>query len=204
MSHPIVVREKIDGNEHQFDLYSRLNEDRIIFLDTDFNEHMASIICAQMFTLSNKNPNEDITIYINSPGGSVQDGLMISDYMNMLPNDFKVICAGLAASMGAYLLSAGTKGKRFVLPSAKVMIHSVSSGTRGVIHDMEISFNESKRMQELLMKRMAFHCGIKEEKFKKDSERDFWLTAPEAVAYGIADKVLVPTKKNAWVYKWEK
>lgn len=186
----VIVRTR-DG-ERGYDIYSRLLEDRIIFLGEDVNEHTANVIVAQLLHLANEDPKADIQLFINSPGGSVYDGLAIYDTMQYIKPDVQTVGIGLQASMGAFLLSSGTKGKRFVLPSSRVMIHQPSSGTKGVATDMEISLRETLRIKTLLTEIMAKNTGQKLSKIKEDMERDLWMEAAEAVKYGLADKVLIP------------
>ena len=184
----VIVRTR-DG-ERGYDLYSRLLEDRIIFLAEEVTEGSANTIVAQLLHLANEDPYKDIQLYINSPGGSVYDGLAIYDTMQYIKPDVQTIGIGLQASMGAFLLSSGAKGKRFVLPNARVMIHQPSSGTQGMVTDQEISLRESVRMKELLAKVIAKNTGQKLEKVKADMERDHWMSADEAVKYGLADEMI--------------
>lgn len=184
----VIVRTR-DG-ERGYDIYSRLLEDRIIFLGEEVNEGSANTIVAQLLHLANEDPDKDIQLYINSPGGSVYDGLAIYDTMQYIKPDVQTIGIGLQASMGAFLLSSGAKGKRFVLPNARVMIHQPSSGTKGMVTDQEISLRESVRIKELLAKIIAKNTGQKLDKVKADMERDFWMSANEAVKYGLADEVI--------------
>ena len=184
----VIVRTR-DG-ERGYDIYSRLLEDRIIFLGEEVNEHTANVVVAQLLHLANEDPKKDISLYINSPGGSVYDGLAIFDTINYIKPDVQTIGIGLQASMGAFLLSSGTKGKRFVLPHARVMIHQPSSGTQGKVTDQEISLRESIRIKKLLNELLAKNTGQKLAKIEQDVDRDFWMDAKEAVAYGLADKVL--------------
>lgn len=186
---PTVVEKSYDG-ERAFDIYSRLLKERIIFLGEEVNEHTANIVVAQMLHLAYEDPTKDISFYINSPGGSVYDGMAIYDTMQYIKPDVQTIGIGLQASMGAFLLSSGTKGKRFVLPNSRVMIHQPSSGTRGKATDMEIDLRETIRIKELLSEILAKNTGQKVAKVKNDMERDFWMDAKEAVSYGIADKVI--------------
>lgn len=186
----VIVRTR-DG-ERGYDIYSRLLEDRIIFLGEEVNEGSANTIVAQLLHLANEDPDKDIQLYINSPGGSVYDGLAIYDTMQYIKPDVQAIGIGLQASMGAFLLSSGAKGKRFVLPNARVMIHQPSSGTKGMVTDQEISLRESVRIKELLAKIIAKNTGQKLDKVKADMERDFWMSANEAVKYGLADEVIAP------------
>ena len=184
----VIVRTR-DG-ERGYDIYSRLLEDRIIFLGEEVTEGSANTIVAQLLHLANEDPDKDIQLYINSPGGSVYDGLAIYDTMQYIKPDVQTIGIGLQASMGAFLLSSGAKGKRFVLPNARVMIHQPSSGTQGMVTDQEISLRESVRMKELLAKVIAKNTGQKLEKVKADMERDHWMSADEAVKYGLADEMI--------------
>ena len=197
MTHPVIVREKNDHGVEQFDLFSRLNEDRIIMLDTVFDDAMSSIICAQLLTLANKS-EEPITIYINSPGGSVISGLAIYDVIQMIPNVVKTIVIGQACSMGAFMLTAGTKGHRFATPSARVMLHQVSSGARGTLADMEISLEETRKLNNYLYERIALHCNMTVKKLTEHTQRDLWLSAEEAKKFGVIDDVLTETGDNAW------
>jgi ATP-dependent Clp protease protease subunit len=186
---PNVIVKTRDG-ERGYDIYSRLLEDRIIFLGEDVNEHTANVVVAQLLHLANEDPTKDIQLYINSPGGSVYDGLAIYDTMKYIKPDVQTIGIGLQASMGAFLLSSGTKGKRYLLPNARVMIHQPSSGTQGKVTDQEISLREALRLKENLAKMMAKNTGQKLDKVKADMERDYWMSADEAVKYGVADEVL--------------
>ena len=184
----VIVRTR-DG-ERGYDIYSRLLEDRIIFLGEEVTEMTANVVVAQLLHLANATPDQDVQLYINSPGGSVYDGLAIYDTMQYIAPDVQTIGIGLQASMGAFLLSSGAKGKRFVLPNARVMIHQPSSGTRGKVTDQEISLRESIALKERLATIMADNTGQKLDKIKADMERDYWLSAADAVAYGLADEVI--------------
>jgi ATP-dependent Clp protease protease subunit len=186
---PNVVVKTRDG-ERGYDIYSRLLEDRIIFLGEEVNEHTANVVVAQLLHLANEDPDKEISLYINSPGGSVYDGLAIYDTMNFIKPDVATYGIGLQASMGAFLLSSGAKGKRFLLPSARVMIHQPSSGTQGKVTDQEISLKEAIQLKERLVEMMAKNTGQKISKVRTDMERDFWMSADDAVAYGVVDKVL--------------
>lgn len=186
---PTVVEKSYDG-ERAYDIYSRLLKERIIFLGEEVNEHTANIIVAQLLHLAYEDPNKDISLYINSPGGSVYDGLAIYDTMQFIKPDVVTYGIGLQASMGAFLLSSGAKGKRFLLPSSRVMIHQPSSGTQGKVTDQEISLREALRLKDLLNEILAKNTGQKLAKIKADVERDFWMDAREAVAYGVVDKVV--------------
>lgn len=186
---PTVVEKSYDG-ERAYDIYSRLLKERIIFLGEEVNEHTANIIVAQLLHLAYEDPNKDISLYINSPGGSVYDGLAIYDTMQFIKPQVATYGIGLQASMGAFLLSSGAKGKRFLLPSSRVMIHQPSSGTQGKVTDQEISLREALRLKDLLNEILAKNTGQKLAKIKADVERDFWMDAKEAVAYGLVDKVV--------------
>ena len=186
---PTVVEKSADG-ERAFDIYSRLLNERIIFLGEDVNEHTANSVVAQLLHLAYVDPQADISLYINSPGGSVYDGMAIYDTMNFIKPDVATYGIGLQASMGAFLLSSGAKGKRFCLPHAKVMIHQPSSGTHGKVTDMEMDMKETLEVKEMLAKIMAKNTGQKLAKVKSDMERDYWMTPDEAVKYGLIDKVL--------------
>ena len=191
---PNVIVKTRDG-ERGYDIYSRLLEDRIIFLGEDVNEHTANVVVAQLLHLANEDPDADIALYINSPGGSVYDGLAIYDTMNFIKPDVATYGIGLQASMGAFLLSSGAKGKRFLLPNSRVMIHQPSSGTQGKVTDQEISLRESVRIKKLLHQILAKNTGQKLAKIDKDADRDYWLEAKEAVDYGLADAVLTSANK---------
>ena len=186
---PNVIVKTRDG-ERGYDIYSRLLEDRIIFLGEEVNEHTANVVVAQLLHLANEDPNKDIQLYINSPGGSVYDGLAIYDTIQYIKPYVQTIGIGLQASMGAFLLSSGTKGKRFVLPNSRVMIHQPSSGTQGKVTDQEITLREAIALKEKLAEMMAKNTGQKVAKVKADMERDFWMSAEEAVKYGVADEVI--------------
>ena len=186
---PTVVEKSYDG-ERAYDIYSRLLKDRIIFIGEEIDEHTANLIVAQLLFLASEDAKADINLYINCPGGSVYDGLAIYDTMNFVPCDVATYGIGLQASMGALLLSSGTKGKRFMLPNAKTMIHQPSSGTRGKVTDMEIDLRESVNIKEKLAKILAANTGQKIEKIKEDVERDYWMTPEEAKKYGLIDQVL--------------
>ena len=186
---PTVIEKSADG-ERAFDIYSRLLNERIIFLGEEVNEHTANSVVAQLLHLAYVDPEADISLYINSPGGSVYDGMAIYDTMNFIKPDVATYGIGLQASMGAFLLSSGAKGKRFCLPHAKVMIHQPSSGTRGKVTDMEIDLKETLELKEMLAKIMAKNTGQKLSKVKTDMERDYWMSPQEAVKYGLVDKVL--------------
>jgi len=186
---PIVIEETPRG-ERSYDIYSRLLKDNIIFMGTAIDDSVANAIVAQMLFLESEDPDKDIQIYINSPGGSVTAGLAIYDTMQFVKNDIVTYCIGQAASMGAHLLAAGTKGKRFALPSARIMIHQPSGGAQGQASDIEISYKEIQRLKENLAAALAKHTGQNLKKVMKDMDRDFFMSADEAMEYGIIDKVL--------------
>ena len=186
---PNVIVKTRDG-ERGYDIYSRLLEDRIIFLGEEVNEHTANVVVAQLLHLANEDPEKDIQLYINSPGGSVYDGLAIYDTIQYIKPDVQTIGIGLQASMGAFLLSSGTKGKRGVLPNSRVMIHQPSSGTQGKVTDQEITLREALELKERLSVIMAKNTGQKLAKVKADMERDFWMSAEQAKEYGIVDNVI--------------
>lgn len=187
--HPLYVRENHGGGVENYDIYSRLLKDRIVYLDEEVNDRTSSLVVAQMLFLETAG-KEDINFYINSPGGSVTAGLAIYDTMNQLRCPIKTVGLGRCASMGCFLLSAGSKGKRVILPSTRIMMHQVSSGAQGTIMDMKVAFENSEYLNDFLYERMALHCGKKSSVLKKDSERDKWMSAEEAVSYGLADSVL--------------
>jgi len=190
---PTVIEN--DGRtERAYDIYSRLLKDRIVFLGEEVNQHTANLVVAQMLFLYAEDPKKDIIFYINSPGGSVYDGFAIYDTMQFVKCDVQTIGIGLQASMGAFLLSSGTKGKRYVLPHSKVLIHQPSSGTRGKVTDMEIDLKESLALKKLLNEILAKNTGQKLSKIEQDVERDFWMTAGEAKEYGLVDKVITSNK----------
>lgn len=186
---PTVVEQTGEG-ERAFDIYSRLLNERIIFLGEDVNEHTANLVVAQLIHLAYEDPKKDIKLYINSPGGSVYDGFAIYDTMQYIAPDVQTIGIGVQASMGAFLLSSGAKGKRFVLPNSRVMIHQPSSGTQGKITDQEISLREGIYLKQRLNEILAKNTGQKIETIEKDTDRDRWMGAEEAVKYGLADQVI--------------
>lgn len=190
---PTVIEKSHDG-ERAYDIYSRLLNERIVFLGDQVNDQTANLVVAQLLYLAYADPKADISLYINSPGGSVYDGLAIYDTMNLIKPDVATYGIGLQASMGAFLLSSGAKGKRFTLPHAKVMIHQPSSGTRGKVTDMEIDLKESLEVKEMLAKILAKNTGQKLAKVKADMERDYWMSPDEALKYGLIDQIV--TKLN--------
>lgn len=186
---PTVI-EKTNYGERAYDIYSRLLKDRIIFLGTPIDDGVANATIAQLLFLEQQNPKEDIRMYINSPGGSVSSALAIYDTMQYVRPDVQTICVGLAASGAALLLGAGKRGKRFVLPNAEVMIHQVMGGAQGQASDVDIHAKHILKTKENLNKILAKHTGQKIAKIEKDSDRDYFMSAEEAVTYGIADKVI--------------
>ena len=185
---PMVV-DQTTGGERSYDIYSRLLEDRIIFLTGEITDEVANSVVAQLIFLEGKDPDKDISLYINSPGGSVSAGMAIYDTMNFIKCDVTTICVGLAASMGAFLLSSGTKGKRFALPNSEIMIHQPLGGARGQASDIEIQANHIKRIKEKINKILAEQSNQPLEKVQKDTDRDYYMTASEALEYGLIDKI---------------
>jgi len=186
---PNVIVKTRDG-ERGYDIYSRLLEDRIIFIGEEINEQTANIVVAQLLHLANEDPDKDISIYINSPGGSVYDGLAIYDTMNFIKPDVATYGIGLQASFGAVLLASGAKGKRHLLPNARVMMHQPHGGSQGQITDQEITLKEGIQLKELLIDIMVKNTGQKRPKVKADMERDYWLGAKEALEYGLVDHIV--------------
>ncbi len=186
---PVVV-EKTGRGERSYDIYSRLLKDRIIMLSGEINDAVASSIVAQLLFLEAEDPEKDIYLYINSPGGVVTSGFSIYDTMNYVRPDISTICIGQAASMGAFLLSAGTKGKRYALPNARILIHQPLGGAQGQATDIEIQAREILRMKQVLNEILAQNCGQKLPKITKDTDRDFFMSAAESCEYGLIDKVL--------------
>lgn len=186
---PTVVEETTKG-ERAYDIYSRLLNDRIVFLGEQVDSHTANLVVAQLLYLAAEDPKRDIKLYINSPGGSVYDGLAIIDTMNYVQPDVQTIGIGLQASMGAMLLSCGAKGKRFALPNARVMIHQPSSGTEGKVTDQEITLRESIYVKQRLIEIFAEQTGKSVKQVEQDMDRDNWMSAEEAKEYGIIDEVI--------------
>ncbi len=195
---PMVV-ESTNRGERAFDIYSRLLKDRIIFLGTPVDDQIANLIVAQMLFLAHEDPDQDIKLYINSPGGVVYSGLAIYDTMQMIKPDVATFCLGMNASMAAVLLAAGAPGKRFALPNARVMIHQGSAGFRGAVPDIEVVARETLSLTTKLTEILSQHTGQPFEKVKRDTERDYFLTAQEAKEYGMVDEVLEPSKMLAGV-----
>ena len=186
---PTVVENSSRG-ERAFDIFSRLLRERIIFLGSEIDDDVANSIVAQLLLLDSENPDKDIMLYINSPGGVITAGMAIYDTMKLIKADVSTICLGDAASMGAFLLSAGTKGKRLALPNARIMIHQPLGGAKGQATDIEIEAKEILRMKTMLCTLMAEHTGQTVDKIKQDTERDNFMTAEEALKYGLIDKIV--------------
>jgi ATP-dependent Clp protease protease subunit len=190
---PTVIES--DGRiERAYDIYSRLLKDRIIFLGDAVNEHTANLVVAQLLFLHSEDSKKDISLYINSPGGSVYDALAIYDTMQYISNDIQTLGIGIQASAAAFLLSSGTKGKRVILPNATVMVHQPSSGTRGKVTDMEIDLKESLRIKLRLNEIMARNTGQTLKRIQEDMERDYWMTAEDAKKYGLVDSIIKTLK----------
>jgi ATP-dependent Clp protease protease subunit len=186
---PMVIEQSGRG-ERAYDIYSRLLRERVIFLVGPVNDQSANVVVAQLLFLESENPDKDISLYINSPGGSVSSGLSVFDTMNFIKPDVSTLCMGIAASMGAFLLAAGTKGKRFALPNSRVMIHQPSGGAQGQATDIEIQAREILKLRESLNQTLAERTGQPIEKVRIDSERDYFLSANEAKDYGLIDEVI--------------
>ncbi|MFU2113954.1 ATP-dependent Clp endopeptidase proteolytic subunit ClpP [[Pasteurella] aerogenes] len=187
---PMVVEQTSRG-ERSYDIYSRLLKERVIFLSGEVEDHMANLIVAQLLFLESENPEKDINIYINSPGGSVTAGMAIYDTMQFIKPDVRTLCIGQACSMGAFLLAAGASGKRAALPNARVMIHQPLGGFRGQASDIQIHAQEILKIKQTLNDRLAFHTGQSIEKIERDTDRDNFMSAQEAKLYGLVDDVLV-------------
>lgn len=185
---PMVVDQTSNG-ERSYDIYSRLLEDRIIFLTGEINDAVANIVVAQLIYLEGKNPDKDIFLYINSPGGSVSAGLAIYDTINYIKCDVSTCCIGLAASMGAFLLTSGTKGKRFALPNSEIMIHQPLGGTQGQASDIEIQAKHIQKIKQKINKILSERTSQPLEKIEKDTDRDFYMSPDEALEYGLIDKI---------------
>ncbi|MNH87932.1 ATP-dependent Clp protease proteolytic subunit [compost metagenome] len=193
MSYIPMVVEQSNRGERAYDIYSRLLKDRIIFLGTQVNDVVANSIIAQMLFLDAEDPGKDIHLYINSPGGSITAGMAIYDTMQFIKSDVSTICVGMAASMGAFLLNAGEKGKRFALPNSEIMIHQPLGGAEGQATDIEIRARRILKMRDSLNKILAERTGQPLERIEKDTDRDYFMTAAEAKDYGIVDKVIEKT-----------
>lgn len=192
---PMVVDQKGAG-ERSYDIYSRLLEDRIIFLNGEIDDSVANLVIAQLIYLEGKNPDKDIFLYINSPGGSVSAGFAIYDTMQYIKCDVTTICVGLAASMGAFLLSSGTKGKRFALPNSEIMIHQPLGGAQGQASDIEIQAKHISRIKQKINSILSANTGKNIKTVEKDTDRDNYMSAEEAKEYGLIDKIFVTRKSN--------
>ncbi len=190
---PFVI-EKTGRGERQYDIYSRLLEDRIVFIGTVIDDNLANVVIAQLLFLQKENKNQDINIYINSPGGSVTAGLAIYDTMQFVQCPVATYCIGQASSMGAVLLAAGSKGKRHALPNSRIMIHQPWGGVQGTAEDISIQAEEILKLKRRLNEILADHTGQKVEKIEKDADRDFHMSAEEAKEYGIVDEVIQPLR----------
>lgn len=187
---PIVIEQSGRG-ERSYDIYSRLLRERVIFFVGPVNDHSANLVVAQLLFLESENPDKDISLYINSPGGSVYAGMAIYDTMQFVKPDVSTLCTGIAASMGAFLLAAGTKGKRYTLPNSRLMIHQPSGGAQGQASDIQIQAREILSLRERLNQILAKNTGQSIERIAEDTERDNFMSAEDAVSYGLVDKVLV-------------
>ena len=192
---PTVI-EKTHNGERAFDIYSRLLKDRVIFIGAGIEENIANSVIAQLLFLESEDPEKDITVYINSPGGHVYDGLAIIDTMNYIKPDVSTVCMGMAASMGAMLLAAGEKGKRYALPNSEVMIHQPLGGAQGQASDIEITAKQILRIKERLTDMLVEATGQTKERIENDMDRDYWMTANEAKKYGLVDKVIPARSKK--------
>jgi len=190
MSYIPYVVEQTGRGERSYDIYSRLLKDRIIMLSGEVNDQVASTVVAQLLFLEAQDPDKDIYFYINSPGGVITSGLSMFDTMNYIKPDIVTICIGQAASMGAFLLSSGAKGKRYALPNARIMIHQPSGGAQGQSTDIQIQAQEIQRLKDTLNEIMAKNCGKKAKQLEKDTERDNFMSSAEAVEYGLIDQIL--------------
>ncbi len=187
---PVVIEQSGRG-ERAYDIYSRLLRDRVVFLVGPVNDQAANLVVAQLLFLESENPDKDISLYINSPGGSVYSGLAIYDTMQFVKPDVSTICVGMAASMGAFLLAAGAKGKRFALPNSRIMIHQPSGGSQGQASDIEIQAREILHLRERINKILADRTGQSVDRIARDTDRDNFLSAEDAVSYGLIDKIFV-------------
>ncbi len=192
---PTVIEASSKG-ERSFDIFSRLLRERIIILGSEINDDVANSIVAQLLLLDSENPEKDIMLYINSPGGVITSGLAIYDTIQLIKSDVCTVCLGEAASMGSFLLSSGAKGKRLALPSSRIMIHQPLGGAKGQATDIEIEAKEILRMKSMLNNILATNCSQPIEKIKEDTERDYYMSAFQAVEYGLIDKVLTPDSSN--------
>lgn len=193
---PIVIEQSGRG-ERSYDIYSRLLRERVIFFVGSVTDHSANLVVAQLLFLESENPDKDVSLYINSPGGSVYAGLAIYDTMQFIKPDVSTLCTGIAASMGAFLLSAGSKGKRYTLPNSRLMIHQPSGGAQGQASDIQIQAREILSLRERLNEILAANTGQPIERIREDTERDHFMSAEDAVSYGLVDKVLVSRSDQA-------
>ena len=193
---PMVI-EQTGRGERSYDIYSRLLKDRIVFIGTAIDDHVANLVVAQMLFLQMEDPKRDINLYINSPGGSVTAGLAIYDTMQFVTSDVATYCVGVAASMAAVLLTAGTKGKRYALPNSDIMIHQVSGGAQGTASDVERTVEYMFKLKKRLISILAHHTGKTDEQIQIDSDRDYWITAQQAKDYGLVDEVVKSRKDIA-------
>ncbi len=192
---PVVIEQSGRG-ERAYDIYSRLLRDRVVFLVGPVNDQTANLVVAQLLFLESENPDKDISLYINSPGGSVYSGMAIYDTMQFVKPDVSTICVGMAASMGAFLLAAGAKGKRFALPNSRIMIHQPSGGSQGQASDIEIQAREILHLRERINKILADRTGQSVDRIARDTDRDNFLSAEDAVSYGLIDKIFVKREGN--------
>ena len=193
---PMVIEQTPRGFERAYDIYSRLLKDRILFIGTPIDDYVANLVIAQLLFLQMEDKDKDINVYINSPGGSVTAGLAIYDTMQFIKCDVATYCVGQAASMGALLLAAGTKGKRFVLPNSRVMIHQPWGGVQGAAADISIQAKEILKLRDRINEILAYHTGQSLEKIQKDTDRDYFMSAGESKDYGLIDEVILPETKK--------
>jgi ATP-dependent Clp protease protease subunit len=193
---PMVIEQTTRGFERAYDIYSRLLKDRILFIGTPIDDYVANLVIAQLLFLQMEDKDKDINVYINSPGGSVTSGLAIYDTMQFIKCDVATYCVGQAASMGALLLSAGAKGKRFVLPNSRVMIHQPWGGVQGAAADISIQAKEILKLRDRINEILAQHTGQSLEKIQKDTDRDYFMSAQESKDYGLIDEVILPETKK--------
>ena len=193
---PMVIEQTPRGFERAYDIYSRLLKDRILFIGTPVDDYVANLVIAQLLFMQMEDKDKDINVYINSPGGSVTAGLAIYDTMQFVKCDVATYCVGQAASMGALLLSAGTKGKRFVLPNSRVMIHQPWGGVQGAAADISIQAKEILKLRDRINEILAHHTGQSLEKIQKDTDRDYFMSAQESKDYGLIDEVILPERKK--------
>ncbi|MFH1190673.1 MAG: ATP-dependent Clp endopeptidase proteolytic subunit ClpP [Candidatus Omnitrophota bacterium] len=194
---PMVIEQTTRGFERAYDIYSRLLKDRILFIGTAIDDYVANLVIAQLLFLQMEDKDKDINVYINSPGGSVTAGLAIYDTMQFIKCDVATYCVGQAASMGALLLSAGAKGKRFVLPNSRVMIHQPWGGVQGAAADISIQAKEILKLRDRINEILSAHTGQSLDKIQKDTDRDYFMSAQESKDYGLIDEVILPEKKKA-------